>query len=90
MKTHELKIIPEMFQEIIEGNKKAEVRLNDRDFQKGDKLFLREKTRDGALINIEGRVLTGYSGRNIEVVITHVLSGYGINPNYVCLSFNKL
>ena len=39
---HELKIYPKYFQETIEGNKPFEIRKNDRHFQVGDVLLLKE------------------------------------------------
>lgn len=42
MKLHELKAEPEHFQPVAEGAKKAELRLNDREFAVGDILWLRE------------------------------------------------
>lgn len=40
--THELKVWPEFFGPIIEGRKTFEVRKDDRGFQQGDRLYLRE------------------------------------------------
>lgn len=42
MNTHHLKIWPEYYKEVVEGRKKAEVRVNDRNFQVGDILVLQE------------------------------------------------
>ena len=39
---HHLKTKPEYFQAIIEGIKPFEIRYNDRNFQKGDKVILEE------------------------------------------------
>lgn len=39
---HELKILPEYFNEIMYGRKKFEVRFNDRNFKVGDTLLLKE------------------------------------------------
>ena len=39
---HELKTYPKYFQETIEGNKPFEIRKNDRNFQVGDVLILKE------------------------------------------------
>lgn len=42
MRTHELKILPEYFNQIKKGLKTAELRLDDRDFVVGDELHLKE------------------------------------------------
>ncbi|EPB6723331.1 DUF3850 domain-containing protein [Vibrio fluvialis] len=55
---HELKILPEYFALQISGEKRFEVRHNDRDFQIGDTVILNEW--DGE----------SYTGRCITVVIT--------------------
>lgn len=39
---HELKILPEYFEAVVSGNKRFEIRKNDRNYQKGDILRLNE------------------------------------------------
>ena len=50
MKIHELKIQSEYFNSIVSGKKSFEVRVNDREYQKGDLLALNE---------MEGAIHTG-------------------------------
>ena len=40
--THALKTLPEYFAAVKDGSKPFEVRKNDRDFKKGDKVLLQE------------------------------------------------
>lgn len=42
MTTHELKILPEYFEPAIAGLKNFEIRYNDRNYQVGDTITLRE------------------------------------------------
>lgn len=89
MKRHDLKIEPVHFFSVQMGGKKAEFRLNDRDFQEGDVLRLREWH------------CGDYTGREVSVLITDVTDvtkyiGRGHDdmteddPGYVMLSFNIL
>lgn len=53
MKTHELKLNTKYFNDVMHGLKKFEVRFNDRGYQLGDVLILRDW--DGR--NYRGRIL---------------------------------
>lgn len=75
-KTHQLKTLPEFFDAVINGNKKAELRANDRDFSVGDYLLLTEWECGG-----------GYSGRKVIVVVTDITPCDFAAPNLVMLSF---
>jgi Domain of unknown function (DUF3850) len=76
---HELKIHPNFYSAVASGQKKAEVRKNDRDFRAGDIVSLLE------WLQISDRP----TGRAVEVVITHVLPGgtYGLAADYCMFSF---
>ena len=76
----ELKIKPEYFVAVLQGNKTAELRLNDRDYRVNDIMILREF--DGVK----------YTGHSICAKITHILSncGFGLQDGYVMISFKLL
>lgn len=76
----ELKIKPEYFVAVMQGNKTAELRLNDRDYQVNDIMILREF--DG----------TKYTGHSVCAKITHILTncGFGLQDGYAMLSFKLL
>ncbi|EAT1700371.1 DUF3850 domain-containing protein [Salmonella enterica] len=57
---HSLKIGPLFFDAVANGEKRAEVRINDRDFKCGDFLILREWAGE-------------YTGRKLTVKVTHIL-----------------
>lgn len=42
MRIHDLKILPEFYQPVQDNKKTFEIRLNDRDYNEGDYLLLRE------------------------------------------------
>lgn len=79
MKIHELKIKPEHFADIILNHKMAEFRLNDRDYQVGDHLILKEWNGDK------------FTGDSIKVRVSHITDLSDFLPegyNYVMLSFD--
>jgi hypothetical protein len=82
---HELKTDPEVFQAAWEGRKTFEIRLNDRDFQVGDSLYLLETQHTGEEMRAGAPLI--YTGRTQMKVVSHVLTGYGLAPGWCCLSF---
>ena len=70
--THELKTLPEYFERILSGEKNFEVRKNDRGFQKGDRVVLKEY--EASKITTLDR--HKYTGREIYADIGFVLSEY--------------
>lgn len=78
IKTHDLKTWPEFFEEVAAGRKPFEVRHNDRNFQVGDILVLREfrpiPSHNGA---------GSYTGRRITAHIEYLTSFGQIDGNVV-------
>lgn len=76
MTTHELKTWPGAFQAILDGKKTYEIRVNDRDFQVGDNLHLREFDAEAG----------AYSGRELTVRVTYMTRGgeWGL-PDNLCV-----
>jgi len=77
---HDLKIWPEFFNDVDSGKKPFEVRVNDRDYQEGDKLRLREWNPN----------TNEYTGRETIKFVTHVLKGgvFGLPDNLAVLGIS--
>jgi hypothetical protein len=88
MRTHEIKSWPDYFQPMFDGWKRFEVRIDDRNYQVGDELHIREfDDRAGK-----------YTGREIRRRITYILHGIGpggipplagIHPRFVVMSLEE-
>jgi hypothetical protein len=80
---HELKIWPEHFRAIVEGRKTFEVRsTEDRIFDEGDTLLLREYISD-----CDG---DEYTGREMTVRVNFVHAGLGMKNGYVCMAISMV
>lgn len=79
MRAHELKTWPEFFQYVWTGLKKFELRIDDRAYRAGDILLLQEWT-----------ILNGYTGREIKAKVTYLMSGLGLQQDYVVMSIDIL
>ena len=80
--THELKAWPEYFEPMLNGRKSFDARRNDRDFQEGDWLLIREFIPEG-----EGE----YTGREFITRVTYVLEAsplYGLQEGFVILGIS--
>jgi len=77
MRQHDLKILIPYFEEVIKGNKTFEVRKNDRDYQLGDILALKEFERGG-----------GHTGREVKAEVTYMMKGgqFGLQKGWAILS----
>lgn len=77
MKIHNLKTWPEYFKFVETGIKTFEIRQNDREFEIGDLLHLRE---------YEPGTKT-YSGKYVDATVTYALGGFGgISEGWVCMA----
>lgn len=78
-KTHYLKIKPRYFDDIILNHKRFEVRKNDRDYNVGDLLILREFDKYG-----------DYTGRDIHARIVYILDSFTPILDYVVLGLDYI
>ena len=73
---HELKILPEYFEQVQNGNKTFELRHDDRGYETLDYLYLREFYQDR------------FTGREIMKRVTYILKDaepYGLKKDFVVL-----
>lgn len=79
--THELKTWPEYFEAIVSGEKTFELRKDDRDFQVGDALLLREWDP----------ITREYTGKSTRRGVSYILRNawFGIADGYVVLSLSQ-
>lgn len=74
MKVHELKIGFEFFEAVKDGRKKFEIRKNDRNYQEGDILILKEydpltQLFSGEIIKVEITYMTDWEQKDDYVVL---------------------
>jgi hypothetical protein len=75
-KTHELKVRTEYYDDVACGRKPFELRLNDRGFEVGDMLMLREWFPKACT----------YSGKSCLALVTYMLTNFeGMTPGYVIM-----
>lgn len=84
---HSLKCDSEVFNAVADGRKTHEIRFDDRDYRLGDVLLLKETVYSAAEMQTGAPVL--FTGQEIWRVVSHVLTGYGLFPGWVCLSLES-
>lgn len=87
-KVHELKTWPEYFESVRSGVKRFELRVDDRPFDVGDTLHLREYEPGSIHPKPEGTA-RGYTGRELKVPVLYALrdpSGSMLPPDIVAMS----
>lgn len=92
-KIHELKILPQYFNAVREGKKTFELRKDDRGFQVGDVLMLKEFNLQEKYEIIESAE-TYFTGRKILRQINYILKdeseSMGLNKEYVILGIKLI
>ena len=91
MRIHELKTDAEVFAATALGMKAYEVREDDRGFEVGDVLFLRETRHTGEEMRVGEKPLI-YTGRHEMMEVTHILRGpiYGLLGGWVIMSCRRV
>jgi hypothetical protein len=80
---HELKTWPVLFDAVKSGKKRFELRKDDRDFQEGDHLMLREWDPDSR----------HYTGRQMVVLVRFILRDaepFGLMPGFCAMSIKQV
>jgi len=83
MRLHELKTWPEYYQPMEDGIKQFEWRKDDRNYEVGDLLLLREWTSK----------TSSYTGREQLVYVEYIMgkqNEFGIHSEYVVMSIRKV
>lgn len=79
-KTHELKIFPEYYEAVAKGYKTFELRKDDREYQVGDGIILKEWDWEKEK----------FTGRQYEGIIIYILRDcemYGLKDGYCIFGF---
>jgi ASC-1-like (ASCH) protein len=79
-RTHKLKLDIEFCDAVLNGNKSFEIRINDRGFQKGDRI---------KFTPVRGSLPIVHEISKAIFEITYVLNGHGLKEDYVCLAIIK-
>lgn len=85
---HNLKCHPKPFLDLWSGDKKAEVRKDDRGFSVGDELTIKEWVPCSRPEELG--YIGEYTGREIRAQVTHIQRDYGLPDGLVVLSLAVL
>ena len=84
MKTHELKTDPHVFELSLNGLKNYEIRFDDRGFNVGDILLLKETKYSDKQMK-RGKPLF-FTGRTLTKKVNSIFIGYGLQNGWVILN----
>lgn len=88
-RVHELKTDPEVFAAVLADRKTHEIRFNDRGFQVGDELLLRETAHSGTEMAARPDIPLIYTDRAVRRTVSHIQTGYGLTDGWCILSFAR-
>lgn len=80
MRTHNLKLKAGFWDAVMSGEKPFEVRLNDRGFQKGDRIIFGKVANEFGISYLNSP----------EFEITYVLNEFGLKDGFVCLGIKEV
>lgn len=81
MATHEIKCWPEFFDHLASGEKRFELRFDDRGYHAGDILIIKEWLPQDKV----------FTGRKLRKLVTYLLrDGFALANGYVCMSLDDL
>ncbi|MBA3925530.1 DUF3850 domain-containing protein [Listeria rustica] len=90
LRVHELKILKQHFEEICTERKRFETRYNDRDYKRGDVLYLREiEPRNTLFDYADNADLPNFTGREMLVIVDFVSDALQ-REGYVGMNFRVL
>ena len=81
--THELKLNLSFCDAVYYGLKTFEIRKNDRGFQTGDHIHFTPVRKNGR----DGYDYPSHPIEDEEYEITYIISGWGLQPDYIVFSF---
>ena len=84
---HELKILPEYYDAVVNGIKTFEIRKNDRNYKVGDTLWLREFDNSD-IYQVKWTTHSEYTGKECFAAITYIFNlkdFLNIDEDYVIL-----
>jgi hypothetical protein len=87
---HELKTDPDVFQKTWNNKKRFEIRKDDRNYQEGDILFLRETEYTGEQMKVGYPLF--YTGFSLKVRVDYKLptGSYGLLKGWTVLSVTQI
>jgi len=87
---HELKTDPEVYDDVKNGYKTFEIRMDNRDYKVDDTLIL-QKTKHTGKQMANGAPLV-YTGDKISLLVIYILKGpiYGLEKGWVIMSIKRI